>query len=528
MILIRLLARRHRAFVTAWVIAILALSGLTLDAYQSTYASAQAKLAAVVLAQNNAVSTMLYGTLPSPGTPAQMFTWEIGTFVTLLVSILAVLLAVRLTRAAEDDGTQEVIRGTGVGAQALLKAAVSLLIAVAITLSAGCTLAVASSIGSIDGVTMRGAVAFGAVVAATFLVVALTTVVLAQIVPFASGVRMGGFGLLAVAFVARAGGDTQDWAAVARLSPLDLRASVAPFTHDRPVPLLVAAIVCLALIATAHGLGARREMGGGFVPVRTRLDRRLRTGSLFVFAARLARGRALAWAVATAVTAAALTAMGSGVITSTRDGNVTGGFLGAQLLDADPATAYLSYIGTLVGIMLSIQGVLAVLGVLADERSGVTVNVRATGSRRSSPLGVQVALSAPGSLLVLVLVGAAMAAVAVRAISGPHVGEQAFVHMVGQWPAVMAVVGLTALLVGAAPRLSSAGWVFLGASALVSLLGSVLNAPPWLVRLSAYGHAPDATSIGAATGATACLLAVAGAAIVAGLAGASRRDVVSR
>ena len=49
--------------------------------------------------------------------------------------------------------------------------------------------------------------------------------------------------------------------------------------------------------------------------------------------------------------------------------------------------------------MVSVQGVLAVLSVLADERIGLPDNVRATGSRRSSPLGVQVTLAAAGSLL---------------------------------------------------------------------------------------------------------------------------------
>jgi len=527
MTLVRLLARRHRAWVGAWVAAMVAMSGLTLGAYQSTYPSAAARRAAVALAQNNAVSTMLYGRLPSPGTPAQMFGWEIGAFVTVLISILAVLLAVRLTRAAEDDGTLEIVRGCGVGATAPLTAAMSLLTAVAATLGVGCTLAVFSRIGSIDGVTLSGSVAFGAVVAATFLLVALTTVVLAQVLPSAPGVRLAGFAVLAVAFVARAGGDTRGWV-VARLSPLDLRSSVTPFTHDRWLPLVVAAAVCVALAVAARELATRRELGAGFVQVRTRLDRRLRTGSPFVLAVRLARGQALAWAVAVTAMAALLTAMGSGVIASTRQGQITGGFLGAQLLGAEPATAYLSYIGTLVGIMLSVQGVLAVLGVLAEERIGLTNHVRATGARRSSPLGVQVAVTAAGSLLVLVIVGTAAATVASREIGGPHVAAQAFVHAVGQWPAVMAVVGLTALLVGVAPRLSALGWVFLGGSSLLTLLGTLLKAPTWLVSLSVYEHAPDATSIGAATGATTSLLAVAGAAVAVGLVGASRRDIVTR
>ena len=43
-----------------------------------------------------------------------MFAWEIGAFATILAAIMAVLVAVALTRAAEDDGTLELLRSCGV------------------------------------------------------------------------------------------------------------------------------------------------------------------------------------------------------------------------------------------------------------------------------------------------------------------------------------------------------------------------------------------------------------------------------
>ena len=191
--LARLMVRRHRLMITSWLVLLIALSGATVSAYQSTYATPEQRRAATELAQHNAASNLLYGRLADPGTPAQMFGWEIGAFVTILAAVMAVLVATALTRATEDDGTLELERSCGIDPRVPLRAACTVLLIVAATLALGCAVALGLSVGHVDAVTWPGAVAFGAVVGLTFLVTGVLTVVLAQVAPTAAGTRVLGF-----------------------------------------------------------------------------------------------------------------------------------------------------------------------------------------------------------------------------------------------------------------------------------------------------------------------------------------------
>ena len=135
MTLILLLARRRRGTLISWLLLLIALGGGTAYAYQNTYGTAGQRRAAVELAQQNRATTLLYGRLPDPGTPAQMFVWELGAIVTILTAVMAVLVAVAVTRAVEDDGSLELLRGCGVTPGRPLRAALMLLTGVAILLA---------------------------------------------------------------------------------------------------------------------------------------------------------------------------------------------------------------------------------------------------------------------------------------------------------------------------------------------------------------------------------------------------------
>lgn len=171
MTLLRLAFRQQRATIAAWLGLRFALVGGTVAAYRSTYPTAAQRRTAVELAQGNPATIFLYGLLPDPGTPAQMFVWEIGAFVTILSAILAVLLAVATTRQSEDGGILEIVRSTGVPPGGPLRSAIGLLAGVAALLGLGITLALGLSVGRVDSLTWGGAATFGAVAAAASLVI---------------------------------------------------------------------------------------------------------------------------------------------------------------------------------------------------------------------------------------------------------------------------------------------------------------------------------------------------------------------
>lgn len=525
--LIRLLLRRHRAMLASWSILLFAVSAVTVSAYQNTYPTPQQRRLAVELAGDNPATTLLYGRLAQPGTPAMMFTWEIGAFVTILAAVMAVLLAVGLTRGAEDNGTLELVRSCGVDPRAPLRAVLAVLAGTAVVLAAGCTIAVGSSAGRVDAVGWPGALCYGAVVGLTFLLMGTLTAVLAQVASGTTGAHLLAFTVLGAAFGLRAIADTRHLAWLNWSSPLALRAVVRPFDDDRwwAFGPWLAAAAMLAWLAAR--LGHHREYRAGLLRPRQPRASRLRIRSGLGLTARLARRPVLTWTIAVACLGTLFSAMGSGVLKQSRYGDI-GGFLGAQLGSGDAVAAYFAYSGTVVGIVVAAFAVLDVLRARREEVDGLVDHILATGVRRWQPLAWRVAATCAGSAVILLTTGVLSALVAPTVINGAGVTVRAFAYSVGQWPATAAAAGWTALLAGRWPRLAGLAWAPLVASSVLALLGRLLKVPQPIQKLGVFQHVPDFYTTHSGGLGLAMLLAASVAMLLGGITGIVRRDLDTR
>lgn len=234
-----------------------------------------------------------------------------------------------------------------------LLAAAIILAGTAVLLGAGSWAALAVNQHRVPTLTWGGDAAFACVIAVTFLAVCAITLVIGQIMPTAESTRGAGLALVAAAWAARAAADTKSITILSALSPLGLRQSVAPFTSGRWWELALWAGVCAGLISAAAVLNTRREYGSGLLRPMPPTSRHLSVRTPLGLAWRLDRTSHATWAAAVVLGALLFTAMGSGLVTNARHGHRAGGFLGSQLAGQDPAVAYLTYLGTLVGIAVS-------------------------------------------------------------------------------------------------------------------------------------------------------------------------------
>ena len=62
--------------------------------------------------------------------------------------------------------------------------------------------------------------------------------------------------------------------------------------------------------------------------------------------------------------------------------------------------------------------------------------------------------------------------------------------MAVQIPAVLVIGGLTAALIGWAPKLAAGGWLILGLSVLLGQLGTLLGLPQAVIDLSPFSRTP--------------------------------------
>jgi len=488
--LLRFTARTQRRALVVGTVLTALLALVTGSAYQDSYTDAAARYAAAELARQDAALTMMYGTLAQPGTATQLYAWEIGTFLTLLAAVLAILVATGLTRAAEDSAAAELLRATGLTPVAPLRAAITVLTTFGVVLAAVTALAVGVGTNGSAGADPAGALVLGADVGLTFLLLAMLTVVVAQVMPSASATREVGFALLGISFAVRGLADSRDLSWLNGLSPLGLRALTEPYAGNHALPLIGALAVAATLAGVAGALQRRRDLGAGLVHPTARAARRLPVRGIVDLERRLRRRPLVLWAAAVTVGGAVFTAMGSSAVASTANGDVDGGFLGAQLAGNDPAAAYLAYNGTVIGIVAGVYAVLGVLALADEERSGRLAHLLATGLGRVRVLATVLLLTAVGSFVILALTALSTTVVAAQVLDGDRITGQAFAQVFGQWPALLALGGLTAVAVALGSRYRHLGWIPLGYSAFVALLGRLLELPEAMIDLGLFGHVP--------------------------------------
>jgi len=105
------------------------------------------------------------------------------------------------------------------------------------------------------------------VVALTFLLIALIAVVAAQLVPTPWSARVTTALVLTGCFAVRAIADTQRHPWLNWVTPFGLRATAAPFTSNRILPLVVTLCVAVLLAVLAVALERSRELGSSIVRV---------------------------------------------------------------------------------------------------------------------------------------------------------------------------------------------------------------------------------------------------------------------
>lgn len=489
--LLRFTARTNRLTIIAGTALVVLLATVTGNGYQSSYPSTQARRAAAELARQNSATTSMYGDLAQPGTATQLFTWEMGTFLTLLAAILGVLLAIAATRTPEDAGSTEVLRSSGLSPYAPLRSALTLITLTAALLTAASALAISLGTSGTEGEDQAGAWVLGSTIGLTFLLLAMITCVVAQVLPSAPSTRSVAFAVLGLSFLIRAVADATDVSRLNAFTPLGLRATTAPYAGNHWAPLAAALAVAAALAAVALALAGRRDLGAGFLRAPDRTSRRLPIHGILGLERRLRASSTLIWAAAVTAGGATFTAIGSSAVTATQNRSIDGGFLGSQLGTGDPAAAYLTFTGTVVGIIAGVYAVLTVLALSAEEGSGRLAHVLATGVGRTKPLTAAITAAAVGCLLILGLTAIATTLVAPQVLDGDRVAGQAFTQILGQWPALLALSGLAALAVAAGTRWRYLGWIPLAYSSSVALLGDLLKLPQPLIDLGLFRHVPE-------------------------------------
>jgi ABC-2 type transport system permease protein len=441
-----------------------------------------------------------------------LLAWQCG-FVPVVVGLIALLTVVRHTRTEEEAGRRELTGATVVGRHAGLAAAV--------LCACGACLVYGVLVGlglSAQGVSFAGALALGLGFSLVGWVFAGVGAIAAQLTWGASGARGIGIGVLVLAFLLRAVGDSGTSAGwVAWLSPIGWAHRMRPFAGEQWWVLVLAVVLTGVLVASAVALSARRDLGAALLPARLgRATAKASLRSPLALAWRLQRGTLLVWTVCLALVGLLMGGVGKNVAEMMRDNQAVADVFSRVGGGGAMTDAYLAGTMTLFGLAAAGYAVQATVKLRAEEAAGRAEPLLATAVGRIGWALAHLTFAVLGSAFLLAVTGFA---------TGAAFGASLVPAALAQLPAVWVPAGLAALLVGLFPRFAAAAWGLLGAFLLLSLVGTALRWNDVVLGISPFQHLPRLPGGTFSVTPVAWLVAIALVAGIGGLAALRRRDM---
>lgn len=523
--LARLALRRDRVMLPVWVYVVVI--GVASNAYAFTrlYQTERSRAELVVSGLDNPALNFLYGRLYGDSVGA-LTAWRYGVWGALFAALMSVFLVIRHTRGDEETGRLELIGSARVGRQAPLAAAIAVAAAANLILALLLCLVLPAL-----GLPATGSVALGLAIGTCGLAFTGVSAVAAQLTSGARAARGLAAGVLGVAFLARAVGDSTGASGPGWLTwtlPLGWTETLRPFAGERWWVIALPLATFAAGSWLAFLLAARRDYGAGLLPDRA--GRPAASGALrgpFALAWRLQWPALAGWAAGYAILFAVCGAAAKGIgQLAASSGTLSEEFtrIGGQ---ATIVNAYLTALMLLGGLLAAAYGIAGVLRLHAEETTGTADPVLAGSAGRVRWGLSHLVVALTGTALLLAVAGTAAGLGYGLAVGGAG-GETARMLGAGlaQFPAAAVIIGVAMLAFGALPDACvPLAWLAIGLALALSIFGQALQLSHWALDVSPFTHAPKLPGGTLTAAPLLWLAAIALAACASGLAALRRRDI---
>lgn len=407
-----------------------------------------------------------------------MFLW-----MAVIMGIMNIFLVVRHTRQDEERGRIEVIRSLPVGRLSNLSAV--------LTTSVILNLVFALFIGiglfalNVESMNFAGSMLFGISMGAIGLVFAAVTAIFCQLCANPRTAQSLSFAFLVAMYMLRAVGDMQN-ETVACISPLGLILRTKTYTENIWWPVFVVLLISIAAAVIAFRLCSTRDMGEGLIPSRPgRKAAALYLKSAGGLAWRLLRMPFIAWTVIIAILG-----MSYGSIMGDMEAFISTNELFKMIFpDGDPAQ-FVSFLMVIMSIIGAIPILQFILKARSQESSGYAEHVLARSASRYGQLGGYFIIALISGVIVPFsnAVGFWVGSYPVMEKPIPFTTflQSSMVYI----PAIWIMLGVAMLLIAFLPRFTAFVWVYLGFSFFIIYIGSAMDLPDWMGKLSPFGYIP--------------------------------------
>jgi len=473
--LLRFILRRDRLYLPFWIIGIVTLAVFFTPMLPGFFGDEQSKAVLTEMMKNPAMVAMMgrsYGDDSGAMYALFMLVWS-----TLGAAIFNIFFVVRHTRKDEEEGRSEMLAALPVGHNANLLA-VLVLAAAANLLIAALTAVIIPAFG-IEGIGWQGAVAYSAALGTGGLVFAASTLLISQLFATSKNTTAVAFVILGAVYLLRAAGDMDSGSEVLSLiSPLGLVERTQAWVANEAWPVFVLLAETLVLSIAALALSSLRDTGAGLFAQRSgRAHASAALRGEFSLAWRLTRGLCIGWAVVMFVLGASYGSI-LGDISSFMESNA----LYSVVIGSDGASqqqmmeGFLAFILLMMGIVTAIPVCMVVLKLKSEERRRRVEQILAASVNRRYLMSGYLLIALVLAVALCLLTPLGMYCSAATLMDSPPALGTMIKASLNYLPAVLALAGLAALLVGLFPKATPVVWIMLVYCFIMSYLGNIMTA----------------------------------------------------
>lgn len=518
----RLLVRRDRIRIPLWLIGICFFTFVVPISFLGLYGSQADRDAMADTMENPAMIAMVGPADLDNYTLGVMTAHQMLLMTAVVVGLMSILLVTRHTRADEEDGRIEVIRSLPVGRLSNLNA--TLVVYTIVNVLLALIVGVGLYALNIESMGLEGSLLYGAALGATGIIFAGVTAVFAQLSESSRGTIGMSIAVLLIAYLVRGIGDVSN-EALSWISPLGWVTQTAAYGENNWGPILLLLGVSLVLFVVANYLNAIRDLGAGFLPSKPgRKQASAFLQSPIGLAFRLQRTGTIAWAIGMFVIGASY-----GSVFGDLDSFFEGNEMMQQMLAASGGLSFteqfMSMLMIVMGILAAVPPVMAMNKLAGEEKKSRLEHLLGRAVSRTRLMASFLVIAVVNGFVMISLEAIGLWAASVSVMEEPFSFGKVYGMALVYYPAILVMVGLSALLIGYLPRRTGLVWLYVFYSFFVLYLGGIFQFDEWVGKLSPFGHVPQIPvedmnwlSIG-------MLVVVAIVLTILGLIGYNKRDI---
>ncbi|MBS3678756.1 ABC transporter permease [Ornithinibacillus massiliensis] len=436
-------------------------------------------------AMENPVMTAILG----PGeinnyTTGSMTAHQMLLITAIIVSIMAILLVTRNTRADEEKGRLEIIRSLPSGSLSQLNA--SIIVANGTFTVLAICIGFGLNVLHIESMDLEGSMLYGAVLGGTGFIFTGITAIFAQLSKSSKGTIGLSISVLLLAYLFRAVTDISN-GVLSWFSPLGWVSKAEVYSSNNWNPIILMLGISLLLNIVANCLNSIRDLEQGFIASRPgrRFTSRFVQGPVSL-TFRLQRTGFISWTICLYILGASY-------------GSIFGDleiFLGEsemfQHVDATFITEqFISTLMVIFALIATIPPIVSMNKLRAQEKRGYIEHLIGNIGSRARLIGSYLILAAVNSFIMISISALGLWSTATVVIEdGLEFGLVYYAAMV-YYPATLVMIGIAAFLIGFFPKLTPLIWLFLVYSLFVNYFGNIIQLPDWTSQLSPYYHIPQ-------------------------------------